>query len=226
MGGMIKKLSKSSFLILVLMLAGSSRGMAQATGYKVEPVGALAEAKIAEAVRKSLQEKGLRVLDEKGKAVCEIWFRKEIPTGKDDVPGAAFSQIPEGALIGVINFPANITDYRGQSVKAGFYLLRFGLILQDGNHLGVSPARDFFLLCPPDEKDPAATPKGEDLYKLSRAALGGSHPSPWFVGPATTAGDPPQLIKNEHEHIILETKLPTAGGGTAIGLVIVGRTEG
>ena len=78
--------------------------LAFAEDYKVESIGALTEAKVAEAVRKAVEEKGLRVVDPKGKAVCEIWFRKDIPTGKDDVPGAIFSQIPEGTFIGVINF--------------------------------------------------------------------------------------------------------------------------
>ena len=36
----------------------------------------------------------------------------------------------------------------------------------------------------------------------------------------------PKIVKNEHEHIILETKLNTKPGPLAIGLVIIGRTEG
>ena len=84
-----------------------------------------------------------------------------------------FGQIAEGTLVGVINFPANTSDFRGQGIKAGFYTLRYALILQDGNHLGVSPARDFFLICPAaDDKDPNAAMKMEDLLKLSRAAAG------------------------------------------------------
>jgi hypothetical protein len=224
---MIKKSLGILFTILFLILISPTQSLAQATGYKVEPMSALTDAKVAEGVRKSLDEKGLRVIDEKGKPVCEIWLRKEIPIGKEEIPGAMFGQIPEGTLAGVINFPANTSDYRGQSVKAGFYTLRFGLILQDGNHLGVSPARDFFLLCPAaDDKGPTSTPKGDELYNLSRAALGGSHPSPWCLVPATSDKDLPKLVKNEHEHIILEAKLPTAGGGISIGLVVVGRTEG
>ncbi|HMV47433.1 MAG TPA: hypothetical protein PLD20_27570 [Blastocatellia bacterium] len=199
-----------------------------AEDYKVETIGALTETKVAEAVRKAVEEKGLRVVDGKGKAVCEIWFRKDIPTGKDDVPGAIFSQILEGTFIGVINFPANTNDFRGQGVKAGWYTLRSALILQDGNHLGVSPARDFFLICPAaDDKDPNATMKMEELLKLSRAAIGAGHPSPWFFQAATSAEkDLPKIVKNEHEHVILETKLTTKSGPLAIGLIVIGRTEG
>jgi len=219
---MFKQLSAFllSFIFIPVAFAG-------ANNYKVEATGELKEAAVAEAVRGAVEPKGVRVLDDKGKAVCEVWFSKEIPTAKTDVSGASFGQIPEGAFIGVINFPANVSDYRGQGIKAGFYTLRFGLILQDGNHLGVSPARDFFMLCPvAEDKDPNTQLNTEDLLKLSRNASGGSHPTVWFVGPATSDKDLPKIVKNEHEHVILETKVSTKSGPLAVGLVIIGRTEG
>jgi hypothetical protein len=196
-------------------------------GYKVESITELKEATVAEAVRGALEPKGVRVTNDSGKAVCELWFSKEIPTIKSEVPGASFGQIPEGAFIGVINFPSNISDFRGQGIKAGFYTLRFALILQDGNHLGVSPARDFFLLCPAGEdKDPSAQLKTEDLMKLSRRASGTGHPTVWFVGQATSDKDLPKVVKNEHGHVILETKISTKSGPLAIGMVVIGQTEG
>ena len=60
--------------------------LAFAEGYKVETIGALTETKVAEAMRKAVEEKGLRVVDDKGKAVCEVWFNKEIAAGKTEVP--------------------------------------------------------------------------------------------------------------------------------------------
>ncbi len=193
-------------------------------GYKVESIGELKEATVAEAVRGALEPKGVRVINDNGKAVCEVWFGQAI---KNDVPGASFGQIPEGAFIGVINFPSNTSDFRGQGIKAGFYTMRFGLILQDGNHLGVSTARDFFLLCPAGEdKDPSAQLKTEDLLKLSRSASGTGHPAVWFVGQATSDKDLPKVVKNEQEHVILETKISTKSGPLAIGLVVIGKTEG
>jgi hypothetical protein len=214
--------------LVAFLLLFAFTPLAFAEDYKVESIGALTETKIAEAVRKAVEEKGLRVVDGKGKAVCEIWFRKDIPVGKEEVPGASFGQLGEGALIGVINFPANTSDYRGQGVKAGWYTLRYAMILQDGNHLGVSPARDFLLICPAaDDKDPNATLKMDELLKQSRAAIAAGHPSPWFLQPATSAEkDLPKIVKNEHEHVILETKLTTKSGPLAIGLIVVGRTEG
>jgi hypothetical protein len=219
---MFKQLSAFllSFVFIPVAFAGNNN-------YKVESIGELKEVAVAEAVRGALEPKGVRALDDKGKTICEVWFSKEIPTAKSDVSGAMFGQIPEGAFIGVIHFPAGASDYRGQGIKAGFYTLRFGLILQDGNHLGVSPARDFFLLCPiGEDKDPNAQLKPEDLLKLSRNASGTGHPTVWFVGPTTSDKDLPKIVKNEHEHVILETKVTTKSGPLAVGLVILGRTEG
>ena len=218
---MVKQLF--AFLLLLAFIPA-----ALAEDYKVESIAALKDAAVAEAVRGALEEKGLRVSDGKGKVVCDIWFRKEVPTSKADIPGASFGQIAEGTLVGVINFPANTSDFRGQGIKAGFYTLRYALILQDGNHLGVSAARDFFLICPAaDDKDPNAAMKMEDMLKLSRAAAGAGHPSPWFFGMATSADkELPKVVKNEHEHVILETRLTTKSGPIAIGLIVIGRTEG
>ena len=199
-----------------------------AQDYKVESIGALKDAAVAEAVRGAMEEKGLHVTDGKGKTICDVWFRKDIPVTKADIPGAMFGQFAEGTLVGVINFPANTSDFRGQGIKAGWYTLRYALILQDGNHLGVSPARDFFLICPAaDDKDPNVAMKMEEMLKLSRAAAGAGHPSPWYFGMATSAEkELPKIVKNEHEHVILEAKLNTKSGPLAIGLVIIGRTEG
>jgi len=216
---------KQLFAFLLLFVFSP---LAFAQDYKVESIAALKDTAVAEAVRGAMEEKGLRVSDSKGKAVCDIWFRKEVPASKADIPGASFGQIAEGTLVGVINFPANTSDFRGQGIKAGWYTLRYALILQDGNHLGVSPARDFFLLCSAaDDKDPNAAMKMEEMLKLSRAAAGAGHPSPWFFGMATSAEkELPKIVKNEHEHVILEAKLNTKSGPLAIGLVIIGRTEG
>jgi hypothetical protein len=220
------------FILLFTLLAFAKNiyaagASANNNGYKVEAIGELKEATVAEAVRGALEPKGVRVINDNGKAVCEVWFGKEIPAAKNDVPGASFGQIPEGAFIGVINFPSNTSDFRGQGIKAGFYTMRYGLILQDGNHLGVSTARDFFLLCPAGEdKDPSPQLKTEDLLKLSRSASGTTHPAVWFVGQATSDKDLPKVVKNEQEHVILETKISTKSGPLAIGMVVIGKTEG
>src|ERR1051326_608181 len=181
---------------------------------------------VSDAVRGALDTKGVRVVGSDGKPLCEIWFRKEIPTVKAEVPNANFGQIPEGTFVGVINFPAGASDFRGQAIKAGYYTLRYGLILNDGNHLGVSSFRDFLLLGPvADDKDIAAL-SFDNMVAQSRVAAGGNHPSPWSLVPATSSDGLPRIVKNDVEHIIVEVKVTTKSGPLAIGMVVVGKTEG
>lgn len=194
--------------------------------YKVESIGALAEESVPMAMRELLDAKGLRVLNEKGSPLCEIWFRREIPTTGQTVDGAFFGQIKEGAFVGIIHWIENGADFRGQGIKAGYYSLRYGLILQDGNHLGVSPMRDFLLACKlSDEKDPNTAVTFDELMKLSRAAAGTGHPSTWVLIEVYSDEGLPKMTKSEHEHILLETPLNTDKGKILVGLTLVGRAE-
>jgi hypothetical protein len=195
--------------------------------YKVESIEALTDAKVPEAVRKALDTKGLRLVDGQGKQICEIWFAKSIPTASAEVQGANYAKIAEGALVGVINFKSDAVDFRGQALKTGFYTLRYGLILEDGNHLGVSEARDFLLASPiAEDKNPAQQAKTEDLFKISRLASGTGHPSVWSLVPVSSTDGLPKAVKNDREHVILETKIPTKSGELVIGLILIGKTEG
>lgn len=218
---MFKQVLTMLFLFLFLPLTGLGGD------YKVEPIGEMAASPIADSVRGVIDTKGLRVIDSQGKTVCEIWLRKEIPGGAEEVPGAVFSKIGEGALAGVINFPGNAGDFRGQGLKAGWYTIRYGMILQDGNHLGVSPTRDFFVLCPvAEDRDPEKKLSFEEMMKMSRNASGTGHPSCWSLVPATDEKGLPHIVKNEHEHVVVEFMLPIKGGAMAAGLIVVGKTEG
>ena len=224
----MKQFFVALFLVLVSVptLANTSAFVSANNDYKLETTGALSDAKVAEAIRTAVSDKGVKIVAKDGKTVCEIWFRKELAVTGGSVDGATFGQIPEGSFIGVINFPSNASDFRGQGVKAGFYTLRFGLSMQDGNHLGVSPARDFFLLCAiGDDKDPKDLPAAE-VIKMSRSAIGAGHPSPLALTYPTGEKELPRVIVNDHEHVVLETKLKTKSGELAIGLIVIGKTEG
>jgi hypothetical protein len=189
---------------------------------KVEAIGALAEASIADAIKAAVEDKGLRVTDEKGKAIADVWFAKKVEATGKEVMGANFGNIPEGTLLGVIHFPANTSDYRGQAVKAGYYTLRYALILENGAHLGVSPTRDFVLLCAPaDDKDPQAIAPPE-LIKLSMKASGSGHVSPWNIVLPETKDGLPKVVKTEEGHVVLDVSV----SGIQLGLTLIGKTEG
>lgn len=197
------------------------------SGPKVEKIPALTESSVAEAVRGALETSGYKVSNDGGKVMGEVWFCKEVATESGEVAGAAFGQIPEGSFIGVFHLSEPNIDYRGQTIKAGFYTLRYALILEDGNHQGVAPGKDFVLLAPVDQdQDPSAKIVADKLLKLSRAAAGSAHPSPWSLVPVSDSKNLPRVIKNEHDHIILQTKLNTRAGPINIGMIVFGKTEG
>ena len=57
--------------------------------------------------------------------------------------------------------------------------MRYGVIPQDGNHIGASPIVDFVLLIPMNEDghQPDANLPSKDLVELSRKASGTNHPT-------------------------------------------------
>jgi len=131
----------STGLVLVLSLVcGAQSG-------KVENLGPLTDSGVSQAARQTLDSKGYRVFLDDGKPFCELWLRKAVPSqAKKDVPSVAYPQLAESTLIGVLHFLQAATDYRGEAIPVGFYTLRYALLPNDGNHLGVAPNLDFLLL--------------------------------------------------------------------------------
>lgn len=137
---------------------------------------------VAAAARALLSESAVRVLGPEG-ALCEIWLRKQVPAKAQAAQalGIAYPLLIEGSLVGVVRFAAEAKDYRGLTVKAGTYTLRYLLHPVDGNHMGVSPQRDFLLLVPAAEDAEPEPLSFDALVALSRRATGTTHPSVWSL---------------------------------------------
>src|SRR5262249_53756620 len=43
-----------------------------------------------------------------------------------DLPGASWTDVPEGTLVGAVKLDADVKDIRGHVMKAGVYTLRYG----------------------------------------------------------------------------------------------------
>ena len=147
---------------------------------KVENLSGFGDVSVSPEMKKALDPKGYRLSLDDGTVVCDLWLRSAIPAQpKRNVQGALYSQLPDSVLVGLISFPQATTDYRGQSIKAGTYTLRYALLPNDGNHLGVAPNRDFLLLVPANaDSDPARSYKFDELVNLSRTATSTHHPAP------------------------------------------------
>jgi len=197
---------------LALILSLSAAAFAQQ--YKAEPAGP-PPAEAAPAMLALLQKDGLRITN-KGAPYCELWFRTTQPSGGTTEEGATMPGIPMGAFLGVIRFDGRGADRRGQNLKPGVYILRYGLIPINGDHQGAAPQRDFMVMSlAAEDKDPNATPKFEDLTTASKKASGTPHPAvlSFWKADNDTAG-----LTQQGDDWVLQVKL----GDTTIALIVVG----
>ena len=149
---------------------------ALAASPKVERIGPCAGA-VSDALRQSVDAKGYRVTLEDGWN-AEFWFARNLKTEKKDVSGALNPELSDGEFVGVASFPQGMSDYRGQSLSAGYYTLRYQLLPQDGNHMGVSPNPDFLLASPAaDDSRPEQAYVFKKLIALSARSTGTGHPA-------------------------------------------------
>jgi len=215
---MVLALMRKLRLCFILGVLATSAAFAQ---YKSEVAGA-PPAELAPAMSQALEQQGTKIVGSNG-VFCEVWFRTSLPAGaKSSEESVTLPTIPHGTLLGAIRFPAQGADRRGQPIKPGVYTLRYSLQPLNGDHLGVSPQRDFLVLVPAgDDKDLNATPNFDALMAMSRKASGTPHPavlSMWGAG----ASDPAGFAKQGENDWVLTRKI----GDTAISVILVGKVEG
>jgi hypothetical protein len=184
--------------------------------YKAEPAGA-PPAEAAPAIAAVLQKDGAKITNN-GKAYCEIWFRTDKPpAAKSSEDGVSLPAIPMGALLGVIRFDGSGADRRGQSIKAGVYTLRYGVMPINGDHQGAAPQRDFLLMTPAaEDKDLNSMPNFDALVAMSRKASGTPHPAVLSFWKADSGA--PGFSKQGDNDWVLQTKL----GDTPIAVILIG----
>lgn len=211
-----------SFVLLVSVL--SLNAFAADT---VEAVGAFTDASASVAIKQALQDKGYRVTVGDHE-LAHMWLRKDAPLGdKPAAEGLFYPQLTPGEFIGVISFPAETKDFRNQRVKPGTYTMRYELIPADGDHLGVSPNRDFVLLSPiAADTDPNAVYKFEDMVALSRQSTGTKHPQPFCLVEPQTSGLPKAWHDDNNDYDIFAANLGLAGGKQLpISFVVKGQAQ-
>jgi hypothetical protein len=197
---------------------------------KVESIGPLTDSAVPRAVLETLEAKGYRLTLDEPAPACELWIRKSVPAQpkKDkDIEGLAYPQLAESTLVGVIRFSQPAADFRGQRIPAGFYTLRYELIPDDGNHLGVAPNRDFLLLVPAtSDADPKAQFKFKELVALSREATGTKHPGPLSLAQADGTVTAAAVSKDDQDHWIFSAPVKLASGDEIpMALVVRGRAQ-
>jgi len=202
--------------IAIVALALSIPASAQVTR-----IGALPAANASDELKHAVEDKGYRVTLDDG-WTAEFWFARQLKTATvEGAASALYNKLTNGEFVGVVNLPKGLTDFRGQAIPAGVYTLRYQLLPQDGNHLGVSPNPDFLVAIPvANDTDPKQDLELKKLIVLSAKAAGGNHPA---VIALDTAGEPGSVAKNAQDMTVLTVATPTASGGAEkLGIVVKG----
>jgi hypothetical protein len=162
----------------------------------------------------------------------DFWWAKGLPL-KPGTSAATWSEVEEGTLVGAVRVSADFRDIRGRIIKPGSYTLRYGIQPQNGDHLGVSPFREFLLLSPASIDKETAPLGHEGAVEVSKSTIGGSHPAVWSIDPPVADAKVAVLSsrKTELDHDAVIFEVPVAREGRAVGtlkfgLVLVGRIEG
>jgi len=202
-------------LIAIVLLLASC-----AFAQKVELVPATPTA--PETITQAVADRTLRftVADD----TIRLWPAKSMAGDKNASDGALYPDIPAGAFAGVIAFSADAHDFRGQKIPAGTYTLRYASLPADGNHLGVAPTPDFFLLVPvANDADPSAPIAYPRLIKLSTRASGTNHPAVFSL--AAAAKNPPAVTTNDKGHVAVTFEVNVNGKTVPVALIVSGVAE-
>jgi hypothetical protein len=197
--------------------------------YKVEVLKQAPPEELSGAIRGVLDAQGYRIVDDQGKSYAEFWLRKATPAqGKPAGPKGAilFPILQEGELLGALRFPGEGRDYRDQAIEKGVYTLRYGLQPVNGDHLGVSPYRDYALLLPAAKDTALAAIPRKKLEEGSAESAGTSHPAVLMLLTAPDAGQAkgePTLIHDEAKNTwgaVVPLSLAVKGESAAVTLPV------
>ena len=186
--------------------------------------------KLEKSLKTSLGSKAFQIIDDQKNLWCEIWIRQEIVASEYAAsPDAQYPFFHSGVLLGLIRFPSDASDYRGLPIKSGIYTMRYGIIPQDGNHIGAAPIVDFVLLIPAveDVHNPDAKLTSNELVALSRKASGTNHPTVINLAYPLDSIDKPLLEKDDLNHWILSLPIRlTSNTNIPLSIIVYGQAAG
>jgi len=160
-----------------------------------------------------------------GTAKLEFWWVTSLPLRAGATGAPSWADVPDGSLVGALRLGANWTDIRGYTVRPGVYTLRFALQPQNGDHMGISPNREFLLPAPAAD-DPAVDPVGYDgAVALAKKSSRRAHPASISIDPPSSASRPLSAATNDLGHQVIIVSVPTSAGPLTFGLVVDGTID-
>jgi hypothetical protein len=180
-----------ALLIVPAVVAARQEQPFTAKAEALDPPAALA------APVRALLAKDALVVRSGDAVVMRVWFRDAIPvkaTPEQFKNGITYREIPEGALVGAVEFPAAFTDFRKQEIAAGAYTLRFAVQPDIGDHTGTAPHPDFCLISAAADDKSAEPIDKKDLIEMSSKVNEGRHPAVLLMFPNFAKDDAPKVL--------------------------------
>ncbi len=217
-----------SVVLLTLARAGDTGKYTIKTAENAPPK------ELSEPIQKLLGNHSVQLLAPDGKAVCEVWIRKEIPS--DATPeqvknGITYREVKQTEIFGAVQFLKDVADYRKQRIKAGVYTLRLAYQPTDGKHTAdISEFQDFVAVisAKADTKPGLLDPKV--MQETSGDSISLGHPGVFMLCPNNKPGPMPELQTRPKSHWVLNTRSALVVDGKAtgthlgIGLTLVGHS--
>ena len=210
------RIDRTTLGVVLAVLSVATLSLAQ--GQKVENVGPPQLPGLSDALKAAVAEQGVRVTLADGWS-ADLWLARQMESSPKEVPGALYPEFGNAEFIGLLNLRKRMNDLRGQAIAAGVYTLRYQLLPQDANHMGISPNPDFVLAIPA-AADP--NPAQHYLYRkfvtLSAKSTGTGHPAAIALEQAAETGG---LSQNAQGWTVLTVNVPGAAP-KKIGIVLRG----
>lgn len=185
--------------IIALVVAAANTAPADeytATGVTEAPTAG----ELARPIADTLATQGVKVMKDASRTVCTIWPAKVWPIKAGFKPSTeVLYPFETGQFLGVIKFRRKTGEFRDQDLRSGYYTIRYGQQPVDGNHVGTSPTRDFFLLLPAELDKSTAVMDEKEMFKLSAKAAGSSHPAMLCMQKAAGKPGKPTVRKHASE---------------------------
>jgi hypothetical protein len=206
---------------MALGLLAFLRASAQAPSVTTAPVAIPAE--IAAPIAALLAPQVTTVTTSTTKV--EVWWVSSLPL-REGAKTPAWSDVADGTLVGAMRTGSDWNDIRGYTLRPGVYTLRFALQPQNGDHMGISPNREFLLPAPAAD-DTSPEPAGyEGAVELAKKASRRSHPASLSIDPPSASAPPLSATTNDLGHQVVIVSVPTsAGAPLTFGLVVDGTIE-
>ncbi len=208
------------FMVCVFSFVSSQEGKKYTLKTSSTPV----PKEVSEPIRKLLVDTSVQLQDATGKPLCDVWFRKDLPT--DATPeqiktGVTFREVKQTEILGAIQFHVAMTDYRKQKMKPGVYTMRLGYQPTDGKHgADVSDFQEFALVISAKHDTRPALMETKKLADQSGESLDLAHPGVFMLWPNAKPGKEPDLAARPKNHWVMNSKCTLSVAGKSNGAVI------